>query len=155
MSTTVEARLAALGHTLPEVPVPVAAYIPARVSGNLVFVSGMIAREGGEVLHPGVVGGGVTVEQAQECARRCAMNGLAAAKGVLGTLDRITGVVRVGVFVACVPGFTDQPKVANGASDLLVAVFGEAGRHARAAVGAPSLPLGAPVEVEFVLEIKG
>ena len=151
---TVESRLAALGLSLPAPAVPVAAYIPTRLSGNLLFVAGQIPGVAGKLMHTGLVGREVTLEQGQACARQCVLNGLAAARAALGTLDRIVCVVRVGVFVACGADFTDHPKVANGASELLVSVLGDAGKHARAAVGAPSLPLGAPVEVEFVFEVK-
>jgi enamine deaminase RidA (YjgF/YER057c/UK114 family) len=105
------------------------------------------------MLHPGKLGGEVSVEQGAEAARRCALQALAALREELGSLDRIRGIVQVSAFVASAPGFTDQPKVANGASDFLVEVFGEAGRHARAAVGVAELPLGAPVEVALVVEI--
>ena len=102
----------------------------------------------------GIVGDTVTLEQARECARQCAINGLAAVKAHAGSLDGIARVVRVGCFVACGPGFGDQPKVANAASELLIDVFGDAGRHARAAVGCSSLPLNVPVEIEFLFELK-
>lgn len=148
-----ESRLTELGLTLPTPPKPVAAYIPCRKAGNLLFVSGQIPLWGGELMARGAVPAQVSIERAQECARQCVLNGLAAAKAELGTLEKVKQVVRVGVFVCSEPGFTDQPKVANGASELLVSIFGEAGRHARAAVGSVALPLGAPVEVEFVFEV--
>lgn len=145
--------LAGLGLTLPTPPKPVAAYIPVRRSGNLLFVSGQIPIVDGVVMETGTVPDKVSVERARECAQRCVLNALAIVKGELGELSRVTQVVRLGVFVACGAGFGDQPKVANGASELLEKVFGERGRHARAAVGAPSLPLNVPVEVEFVFEV--
>lgn len=148
-----ETRLAELGLTLPPPPKPVAAYIPTKQAGSLLFVSGQVPLRDGAMLATGTVPGVVPLEVAQACARQCVLNGLAAAKAALGSLSRIVSVVRVGCFVACDPSFTDQPKVANGASELLVEIFGERGRHARAAVGAPSLPLNAPVEVEFVFEV--
>ncbi|MBX3357648.1 MAG: RidA family protein [Phycisphaeraceae bacterium] len=157
--STAEARLAALGISLPVPASPVAAYIPTRLvplgpSSGLLFVSGQIPLRDGRMLAAGLVPSQVPLETARECARQCVLNGLAAAKAALGSLDRIEAVVRVGCFVACEPTFTDQPKVANGASELLVEVFGDAGRHARAAVGAPSLPLNAPVEVEFIFQVR-
>ncbi|MFM9994426.1 MAG: RidA family protein [Phycisphaerales bacterium] len=149
-----EARLAELGLTLPEAPKPVAAYIPARRTGNLLFVSGQIPMRDGQLIAQGRVPGEVSLEQAAECARRCVLNGLAVVKATVGSLSKVRQVVRVGVFVCCEPGFHAQPRVANGASELLVQVFGDRGQHARAAVGSIDLPLGAPVEVEFVFEVE-
>lgn len=149
-----ETRLAELGLTLPPPPKPVAAYIPTRRSGNLVFVSGQIPMRDGKLIAQGTVGAEVTMEVARECARQCVLNGLAAVKAEVGSLARIRQVVRVGCFVACERGFHAQPQVANGASELLMEVFGEPGRHARAAVGSIDLPLGAPVEVEFLFEVE-
>lgn len=152
-----EQRLAELGLSLPTPAAPVAAYIPSRLAGNLLYISGQIPLKEGKVMATGAVGAGlgaVTVELARECARQCALNGLAAAKAALGSLDRVKQVVRVGCFVACETGFGDQPKVANAASELLVAVFGEAGKHARAAVGTNALPLNVPVEIEFLFEVN-
>ncbi len=149
----IEARLAELGLKLPEAPKPVAAYIPWRRAGNLLFVSGQIPVREGQLIAKGSVPGQVSLEQAQECARQCVLNGLAVVKAATGSLDGIKQVIRVGVFVCSEPGFYDQPKVANGASELLVQVLGDAGRHARAAVGSVALPLGAPVEVEFLFEV--
>jgi enamine deaminase RidA (YjgF/YER057c/UK114 family) len=150
---TPESRLQALGLTLPTPPKPVAAYIPFRRSGNLLFVSGQIPSVDGKLIASGRVPSDVSIEKAQECARRCVLNGLAVAKSAIGELANIKQVIRLGVFVACDPTFTDHPKIGNGASELLVELLGDAGRHARAAVGAPSLPLGAPVEVEFIFEV--
>jgi enamine deaminase RidA (YjgF/YER057c/UK114 family) len=149
----IDDRLTALGLELPPAPTAVASYVPVRLQGELAYVSGQIPLEGGAMLHPGHLGAEVTVEQGQEAARRCALQALAALKETLGSLDRVKGIVQVTVFVASAPGFTDQPKVANGASDLFVEVFGDDGKHARAAVGAAELPLGAPVEVAVVAKI--
>jgi enamine deaminase RidA (YjgF/YER057c/UK114 family) len=149
-----EAALAKLGITLPTPAKPVAAYIPARRSGNLLYISGQIPIRDGSLMATGTVPGKVTLDQARECAKQCALNGLAAAKAELGSLSKIRQVVRVGCFVACEDGFGDQPKVANAASELLVEVFGDAGRHARAAVGTNALPLNVPVEVEFLFEVE-
>lgn len=148
-----EAALANLGFTLPSPAKPVAAYIPTRQAGNLLYVSGQIPIRDGKVIMTGVVPTNVSLEQARECAVQCTLNGLAAAKASLGSLSRVKQVVRVGCFVACDTGFGDQPKIANAASELLVEVFGEAGRHARAAVGTNALPLSVPVEIEFVFEV--
>lgn len=149
----IAARLKELNLTLPKHPAPVAAYVPTVRTGSLVFVSGQLPFQDGKLLAEGTVPGRVSLEKAQECARRCVVNGLAALQGEIGALDRVRRVVRVGVWVASEAGFTDQPKVANGASELLQQIFGEAGRHARAAVGSVALPLGAPVEVEFLFEV--
>ncbi|HVU63889.1 MAG TPA: RidA family protein [Phycisphaerales bacterium] len=149
-----EARLASLGIVLPVPAKPVAAYIPARRSGNLLYISGQIPMRDGALIATGRVPEAVSLEKARECARQCAINGLAAAKAELGSLAAIRQVVRVGCFVACVDGYGDQPKIANGASEFLVEVFGESGKHARAAVGTNSLPLNIPVEVEFLFEVE-
>ncbi|GIK20170.1 MAG: RidA family protein [Leptolyngbya sp. PLA2] len=149
-----EARLTALGITLPEAPKPVAAYVPAVRTGNLVFVSGQIPMREGRLIAQGRVPGEVSQETARDCARQCALNGLAALRSVVGDLDAVKRVVRLGVFVASEPGFHAQPQVANAASELMEQVFGEAGRHARAAVGSIDLPLGAPVEIEFLFEVE-
>jgi enamine deaminase RidA (YjgF/YER057c/UK114 family) len=154
-----ESRLIELGLILPDPPKPVAAYIPSRLAGNMLFVSGQIPMRAGSLIHTGKVGDGVSLEAGIECARQCTLNGLAvmraaiAVAGFEGGLHRIRQIVRVGCFVACPPAFTEHPKVANGASELLVEIFGDRGRHARAAVGAPSLPLDAPVEIEFTVEV--
>jgi enamine deaminase RidA (YjgF/YER057c/UK114 family) len=145
-------RLAELGITIPDVAKPVAAYVPAVVTGNLVFTSGQLPFVNGTLAETGKVGGGVSEESAKALARVCVLNGLAAAKGAIGSLDRITRVVKVVGFVASDPSFTGQPAVVNGASDLLGEIFGEAGQHARSAVGLAVLPLDSPVEIEFVFE---
>jgi len=141
----IEERLSELGIELPPVPAPVASYVPVRHAQGVAFVSGQIPD--GAKLHPGHLGADVTIEQGQEAARRCALQALSALQDALGSLDRVAEIVKVTVFVASTPGFTDQPKVANGASDLFVEVFGEHGKHAREAVGVAELPLGACVEV--------
>jgi Putative translation initiation inhibitor, yjgF family len=147
------ARLAELGLTLPPVTPPVAAYVPAVQSGNYVYVSGQLPLVDGALLATGKVGAEVTPEAAKELAARCALNGLAAIDALVG-IDRVVRVVKVVGFVASAPGFTGQPAVINGASELLGSVFGETGTHARSAVGVAELPLGAPVEVEMIVEIS-
>src|SRR5262245_25740786 len=147
-------RLKELGITLPPVTKPVGAYVPASRSGNLIFVSGQIPFEAGKLTCTGKVGRDVSLEQAVQAARLCALNGLANAADLAGGVDRLARVVRLAAFVNSAPGFTDQPKVANGASDLMVEIFGDAGKHARAAVGAAELPLNAAVEVEMMLEVR-
>jgi enamine deaminase RidA (YjgF/YER057c/UK114 family) len=148
-----EARLDELGLTLPPAPRPVATYVPVVQTGNLLVVSGQVPVENGRVVRPGKLGAEVGVEEGQELARLCVLNGLAQVRQALGSLDRVARVVRVAGYVASAPGFTQQPQVINGASDLLVAIFGEAGRHARVAVGVAELPLGCAVEVEFMFEV--
>ena len=146
----IEERLVELGIELPAAAAPLASYVPVRIAGELAYVSGQVPLEDGRPMVRGKVGAELTVEQGQAAARRCALQALAALRDALGSLDRVRGIVRLDVFVASAPGFTDQPKVANGASDLLVDVLGEQGRHARAAVGSFELPLGVPVEVALV-----
>jgi len=151
----IDAKLAELGLMLPAAPKPVAAYVPCVRSGNLVFVSGQLPFAAGQLLFTGQVPSPVDLEEAQECARQCVLNGLAILKAELGgDWSKLARVVRVGVFVRCDDMYTDQPQVANGASELLVRILGDAGRHARAAVGVNALPLGSPVEVEFIFEIR-
>jgi enamine deaminase RidA (YjgF/YER057c/UK114 family) len=148
-------RLRELNLTLPPVAKPVAAYVPTMTAGDLVYVSGQLPLVEGRLTCQGAVPSAVSVEQAQLAARQCALNGLAAlGEAIGGDWSRLRQVVRIGVFVACEADFTDQPKVANGASELLAAVLGDRGRHARAAVGAPALPLGATVEVEMIAQIR-
>ncbi|MEZ5093293.1 RidA family protein [Nocardioides sp.] len=148
-----EERLAELGLTLPEVVPPLAAYQPTARSGNLVFTAGQLPARDGAMLATGKLGAEVSEEQGYECARQCALNALAAVAAEVGGLDAVKRVVKAVVFVASTPDFTAQPKVANGASELLGEVFGDAGRHARSAVGVASLPLDVPVEVELVVEV--
>lgn len=145
-------RLAELGLALPAVVPPVAAYVPAVVTGSLVFTAGQLPIADGALLATGKLGEALTAEEAAPLARVAALNALAAADAAIGSLDRVTRVVKALVFVASAPGFTGHPVVANGASQLLLDVFGEAGKHARSAVGVAVLPLDAPVEVELVLE---
>ncbi|KAA1425107.1 RidA family protein [Mumia zhuanghuii] len=153
MSTPAE-NLAALGLTLPEVVPPVAAYLPAVRTGSYVYTSGQLPMRDGALISTGKVGADVTAEEAQECARLCALNALAAVASLVdGDLTRVARVVKAVVFVASTPDFTGQPTVANGASELLGAVFGDAGVHARSAVGVSVLPLDAPVEVEVIVEL--
>jgi enamine deaminase RidA (YjgF/YER057c/UK114 family) len=147
------ARLSALGLTLPDVVPPLAAYVPAVRSGDLVFTAGQIPMRDGTLLATGKVGVEVSPEDARACAEQCALNALAAVVSVAGDLAAIEQIVKVVVYVASAPDFTGQPAVANGASELLGAVFGDAGVHARSAVGAASLPLDAPVEVELVARV--
>jgi enamine deaminase RidA (YjgF/YER057c/UK114 family) len=144
-----------MGIELPTAPKPVASYVPAHRSGNLVYISGQIPIAGGELLATGLVPTQTSLEMASDCAKLCTLNALACLKAEIGDLGRVTRVVRVGVFVASEPGYGDQPKIANGCSDLLVEVFGrEIGQHARAAVGVSALPLDVPVEIEFMFEIE-
>ena len=148
----VEDRLTELGLALPEIAKPVAAYIPAVVTGNLVFTAGQLPFVAGALETTGKVGAEVDAETAKALAATCVLNGLAAARGAIGSLDRITRVVKVVGFVASTPDFTGQPGVINGASELLGEIFGQAGAHARSAVGVAALPLDAPVEIEFLFE---
>jgi enamine deaminase RidA (YjgF/YER057c/UK114 family) len=146
-------RLAALEMELPKVAPPVGSYVPAIRSGHQIFVSGQVPLRDGALVCSGKVGSEVNVEEASAAAAIAALNALAAAAQVAGGLDRITRLLRVGVFVNSAPGFSDQPKVANGASDLLAGIFGDAGKHARAAVGVAGLPLDAAVELELIVEV--
>ena len=150
--TSPEERLAAMGLSVPEVAMPVAAYIPAVRSGNLVFTAGQLPMRAGELIATGKVGAGVTAEEAHACAQQCALNALAAIQAEV-PLDQVRRIVKLVVFVASTPEFTGQPGVANGASELVGEVFADAGRHARSAVGVPVLPLDAPVEVEMIVEV--
>jgi enamine deaminase RidA (YjgF/YER057c/UK114 family) len=146
-------RLAELGLTLPPVAAPQAAYVPAVRTGNYVYVSGQLPIVDGKLLATGKVGDAVSAADAAGLARICALNAIAAAASAAGGIDAITRVVKVTGFVASVPSFTGQPQVINGASELLIEVFGEAGRHARSAVGLAVLPLDSPVEVELIAEV--
>jgi enamine deaminase RidA (YjgF/YER057c/UK114 family) len=155
--SAVEERLAELGLALPEVAAPVAAYVPAVVSGDYVYTSGQLPMVSGELPAKGKVGNGadaVSADTAKDLAATCALNALAAVKNVIGDLDRITRIVKVVGFVASEPDFTGQPAVINGASELLGKVFGEGGAHARSAVGVAVLPLDSPVEVELIAEFS-
>ena len=150
---SIEAKLAELGLTLPAAAAPVAAYVPVVIAGGLAYVSGQVSFVDG-VLVKGRLGDDVSLEQGIAAAQGCGLMILAQLKAALGSLDRVKRVVKLGAFVNCTADFTDQPKVANGASELMVAVFGEAGKHARAAVGAPSLPLGVAVEVDAIVAVR-
>lgn len=148
----IDARLAELGISLPAVATPVASYVPAMTSGNLLFTAGQLPFVDGTLLATGKVGAEVSASAAAELARVCALNALAAAHSVLGSLDKVTRIVKVNGFVASAPDFIGQPQVLNGASEVLAEIFGDKGLHARAAVGVAVLPLDAPVEVEVILE---
>ncbi|MCW2748652.1 MAG: RidA family protein [Nocardioidaceae bacterium] len=150
---SVEERLAAAGLEIPPVAPPVAVYVPAVRSGSYVYTSGQLPLRDGKLLAVGKVGGSVTPEVARECAQQCALNAIAAVRAELGHLGLVTRVVKAVIFVASTPDFTGQPQVANGASELLGVAFGEAGAHARSAVGVSVLPLDAPVEVELIVEV--
>ncbi len=149
----IDEKLAELNVTLPEAAVPVGSYVPVKLTSGMAFVSGMLPLVEGRVKQTGHVGGDVSAQEAYELARICAVNGLAALKKAVGTLDRVSGITMVQGFVQTAPGFVAIPGVINGASDLFVALFGEAGRHARFAVGVAALPMDAPVEVAFVAGI--
>ena len=153
MAGKIEARLEELGIELPEAAAPAANYVPYVIAGTQLWIAGQVPFWNGELKCIGRLGDDFTVEQGQEAARICALNIIAQAKAALGELDRVRRVVKMGGFVNAIPDFTDHPKVVNGASDLMVEVFAEAGRHARFAVGAGSLPLGVAVEVDAVMEI--
>jgi enamine deaminase RidA (YjgF/YER057c/UK114 family) len=148
-----EARLRELGYELPPVPQPAGSYVPATRAGTFVFTAGQVPLQGGELAKTGKVGDAVTLEEAQEAARLCALNALAAAAEEAGGLNNVSRIVKVTGFVASARGFNGQPQVLNGASEFLGEVFGEAGLHARSAVGVAELPLDAPVEVELVVEL--
>jgi enamine deaminase RidA (YjgF/YER057c/UK114 family) len=143
-------RLASLNIVLPTAPAPAGAYVPAKRVGDLVFVSGQVPMKDGKLMAVGQVSSRCSVEQAKLAARQCVLQALAAASALPGGIDQLAGVARVGAFVSCDTGFTQQPQVANGASELLLEIFGEAGKHARAAVGVNVLPLDSAVEVEFL-----
>lgn len=152
MSDNPASRLHGLGLELPEVPAPAGSYVPAVRTGNLVFTAGQVPFIGGQLSRTGKVGDSVSLEEAQEAARVCALNALAAAASEAGGLDNIRRILRVTGYVASAGGFNRQPEVVNGASDLIGEIFGEAGLHARSAVGVAELPLDAPVEIEMVVE---
>jgi enamine deaminase RidA (YjgF/YER057c/UK114 family) len=152
--SAVEDRLAELGLSVPEVAAPVAAYVPAVRSGSQVFTSGQLPMRAGQLIATGKVGAEISPEDAIACAQQCALNAIAAVKSQIGDLDQVERIVKVVVFVASAPDFTGQPQVANGASELLGTAFGDAGVHARSAVGVAVLPLDAPVEVEILVEIS-
>jgi enamine deaminase RidA (YjgF/YER057c/UK114 family) len=153
-TTTAEARLAELGLRLPDPPTPFGPYVPAVQTGNLLFLSGMLATSGHAPTIVGAVGQDLDVEQGRQAARTAALNALALARKHLGSLDRVTRVVRLGVYVAAAPAFTDHPRVADAASELLRDVLGEHTLPSRLVFGVASLPLGSPVELEVILEVK-
>ena len=150
--SAVDDRLAEIGLSVPPVPAPVAVYVPAVRTGSYVYTSGQLPLLDGQLILTGKVGGEVSAEEAYDCARQCALNAIAAVKSQVD-LDAVVRVVKATVFVASTPDFTGQPGVANGASELFGAAFGDAGTHARSAVGVPVLPLDAPVEVELIVEV--
>jgi enamine deaminase RidA (YjgF/YER057c/UK114 family) len=150
---TIEARLQQLGITLPEPAAPVASYVPVVVAGGMAYISGQLPFIDGDLV-TGTLGEDVPLERGQEAARACGLMILAQLRGARIALDRVERIVKLGAFIASAPGFTEQPKVANGASELMFDVFGEAGRHARSAVGVPVLPLGAAVEIDAVVAIS-
>jgi len=150
----IEDKLTALGIALPAPPASAGSYVPVIVAGKLAFVAGQIPVQDGQIKYKGKVGKDLSIEAGQLAARLCTINALAQLKHALGSLDRILRFVKVTGYVNCDPSFTDQPKVVNGASDFLVQVFGDNGKHARAAVGVSSLPIGSAVEVEFIAEIR-
>lgn len=149
----IEARLKDLNIELPDAPKPLAAYIPAKQAGQLIFTAGQLPMVNGELFLKGLLGQDVEIEDANKAARICTLNGLAAIKGLIGDLDKIKQIVRVVGYVASVPNFTQQPAVINGASELLLEIFGDKGKHARSAVGMAVLPLNASVEVELTVEV--
>jgi len=151
---TLSERLKSLGITLPAPPKPIAAYVPAVVADNFVFTSGQLPIVNGQLRYQGKLGSEISKEQGYEAAKICALNALSAIVSVIGDLDRISKAVKVVGYVASAPGFTEQPAVVNGASDLLRQLFGENGAHARSAVGVAELPLGAPVEIELIVMLK-
>jgi enamine deaminase RidA (YjgF/YER057c/UK114 family) len=154
MASKVELALRGLNLSLPDSPKPVASYIPAKQSGKLIFTAGQLPMVNGELISKGLLGQDVQIEEANKAAQICTLNALAAIKGVIGDLDRIKQIVRVVGYVASVPTFTQQPAVVNGASELLLEIFGEAGKHARSAVGMAVLPLNASVEIELTVEVE-
>jgi len=149
-----EDKLKAMGIELSSAPKPLGSYVPFVKTGNLVYLSGMLPMREGKLIKTGKVGESVSLEEAVECAKVATVNALANLKAAVGSLDRVKQCIKVNGSVASAPDFTDQPKVLNGASDLLFGVFGEAGRHARAAIGVNVLPLDSPVEIEFIFEIR-
>lgn len=150
----IEAKLQELGLELPEAPKPQAEYVPAKRVGELIFVSGQVPIRKGQLVYQGKVGAERTLNEGQEAARLCALNALAVVKSVVGSLEKIEEIVQLRGFVNCTPEFTHQPEVINGASELLVKLFGERGRHARAALGTSSLPRNVTVELEMIVRVR-
>jgi len=150
----IEEKIKELGYTLPEIAKPLAAYIPAIRTGEFVYTSGQVPLVDGKLKYEGKIGTDLTLEEGQKAAIVCALNGLSAIKEVVGNLDNIEQIIKVTVFVSSANGFTDQPKVANGASELLGNIFGDAGIHARSAVGVSELPINSAVEIEMIVKVK-
>ena len=150
---SVEVKLKELGVTLPDPPKPVANYVPVVRVGELLFLSGVLPSRDGQLIMTGKLGQGLTIEQGKEASRVAVLNGLSIIRHAAGSLDRVKQIVKMVGHIASAPGFTDQPQVLNGASDLLVSIFGDAGRHARVAVGAAELPCQAPVEIELIVQL--
>jgi enamine deaminase RidA (YjgF/YER057c/UK114 family) len=150
----IELKMQSLGFQLPEIPQPVASYIPAKRVGNLIFTAGQLPMVKGELICLGLLGQDVVIEDAKRAAQICTLNALAAIKGVIGNLDQIKQVIRVVGYVSSIPTFTQQPAIINGASELLLQLFGESGKHARSAVGVACLPLNAAVEIELTVEVN-
>ena len=149
----IEERIRELNLEIPETVKPIGAYLPALLSGNYIYVSGQLPFLNGELVHPGLLGSDVTIEQGFEAARICALNSLSAIKSVFSDLDKIKRIVKINGYVSSERGFNDQPKIINGASEFFFQVFGESGRHARSAVGVPVLPMGSCVELDLIAEI--
>jgi enamine deaminase RidA (YjgF/YER057c/UK114 family) len=150
---SIDAKLKALNLELPAAPKPVANYVPVVRAGDLLFLSGVLPSRDGQLIMTGKLGQGLSIEQGMEASKVAALNALAIIQGEVGSLDKVKRIVKMVGHIASAPGFTDQPQVLNGASDLLVAVFGEAGKHARVAVGAAELPRQAPVEIELIVQV--
>ncbi|MBN8546770.1 MAG: RidA family protein [Ignavibacteria bacterium] len=147
-------KLAELGITIPDAPTPLAAYVPGQIVGNLLYTSGQVALQQGAIAYKGKVGGNLSEEEGIAAARICAINCLAVAKKLLGDLEKIERIVKLTVFVNCVEGYANEPKIANGASELLVELFGDNGKHTRSAVGVSGLPLDSAVEIEMIALLK-
>ena len=150
---SIDAKLEALNLELPAAPKPVANYVPVVRAGDLLFLSGVLPSRDGQLILTGKLGQGITIEQGMEAAKVAALNALAIVRSEVGSLDKVKRIVKMVGHIASAPGFTDQPQVLNGASDLLVQIFGEAGKHARVAVGAAELPRQAPVEIELIVQV--
>ena len=153
MTSKTETKIKELGFNLPETVTPIASYVPAKQVGNLIFTSGQLPMVKGELISTGLLGKEIEIEEGIRAAQVCTLNGLAAIKGLIGDLDQIKQIVRVVGYVASNPNFSQQPAVVNGASNLLLEIFGEAGKHARSAVGMVALPLNASVEIELTVEV--
>lgn len=151
---SIEEKIKAMGLEIPEVPKPVAAYLPGVVSGKYIFTAGQLPVENGQLIYKGKLGADFSAEEGYKAAQICLLNCLGVVKSLVGDLDKIKRIVKINGFVNCVPDFTEQPQVINGASELCVKILDQAGQHARAAVGSISLPLGAAVEVEMIVELK-